>query len=63
MRTGSVAATLDAAGATATVNVLVFAGSGSVAGTVYEQQPVGLAAVGAGVLVAVLDDTTGDHTF
>ncbi|MFI5398533.1 MAG: carboxypeptidase regulatory-like domain-containing protein, partial [Candidatus Binatia bacterium] len=61
--TGSVAATLDSAGATATVNVLVFAESGSVAGTVYEQQPAGLAAVGAGVLVAVFDDTAGDHTF
>jgi hypothetical protein len=34
--TGSVAATLDTAGATATVTVLVFAGTGSVEGTVYE---------------------------
>ncbi len=63
VRSGSVAATLDTAGATATANVLVFADTGAIEGTVYEaaisdQRSAisnGLQAVGPGVTVAVFD--------
>lgn len=71
VRTGSVAAVLDTAGATTTVRVLVFAGSGSVEGTVYGEAIDGqpstvestLRPVGAGVLVVVFDDREGEHSF
>ncbi|MBI1817099.1 MAG: Ig-like domain-containing protein [Deltaproteobacteria bacterium] len=69
VRSGSVAARLATAGATAEVSVLLFSDTGIVEGTVYEtaisDTPSAISdlhPVGAGVLVAVLNDVAGFGT-
>lgn len=52
---GSIAKTLDGAGEVVDANVLLFAGTGAVAGTVFEVRDGGLRAVGAGVPVTIFD--------
>lgn len=59
---GSVARTIAEAGAKVTADVLLFAGTGALAGTVFEERDGGLVSVGAGVTVTLFDDPN-DATF
>jgi len=53
---GSVAKTVPAAGDEVDVDVLLFAGTGDVEGTVFEQRQGELVPAGAGLVVAIFDD-------